>query len=49
MSCAYMPQGSTFNGRQSILSERYAASLSVGDMLDDDAQNPLVYQSSPRN
>jgi ectoine hydroxylase-related dioxygenase (phytanoyl-CoA dioxygenase family) len=44
MSCAYMPQGCTFNGRQSILSERYAASLSAGDVLDDDGQNPLVYQ-----
>jgi hypothetical protein len=48
MSCAYMPQGSTFNGRQNILSEQYAASLSVGDVLDDEAQNPLVYQKPKR-
>jgi hypothetical protein len=46
MTCAYMPEGSTFNGRQSILSERYAASLNVGDVLDDDGQNPMVYQKS---
>jgi ectoine hydroxylase-related dioxygenase (phytanoyl-CoA dioxygenase family) len=44
MTCAYMPEGCTFNGRQSILSERYAASLTVGQVLDDDQQNPLVYR-----
>jgi ectoine hydroxylase-related dioxygenase (phytanoyl-CoA dioxygenase family) len=44
MTCAYMPEASTFNGRQSILSGRYAASLTVGDVLEDEGQNPLVYR-----
>jgi hypothetical protein len=41
-----MPTGSTFNGRQSILSEGYAASLTIGDVLEDDGQNPLVYSKA---
>ena len=45
MACAYMPEGSTFNGRQNILSNAYAASLSVGDVLEDDRQNPIVYRT----
>ena len=43
MSCAYMPDGSTFNGRQNILSDEQVARLKVGDVLDDDIQNPLIY------
>jgi phytanoyl-CoA hydroxylase len=42
MTCAYMPDGSVFNGQQNILSEQYLASLNVGDPLQDDEQNPLV-------
>jgi phytanoyl-CoA hydroxylase len=45
MTCAFMPVGSTFNGTQNILPDDYLASLVVGDVLDDDAINPLVYQS----
>ena len=48
MTCAYMPRGSTFNGTQNILPDAYAASLEVGDVLDDDEINPLVYQSASR-
>jgi ectoine hydroxylase-related dioxygenase (phytanoyl-CoA dioxygenase family) len=48
MTCAYMPLGSTFNGTQNILPAAYAASLEVGDALDDDEVNPLVYQSASR-
>jgi len=43
MSCAYMPDGSTFNGRQNILSDEQVARLKVGDVLDNDIQNPLIY------
>ncbi len=43
MSCAYMPDGSTFNGQQNILSDDYFQSLSKGDILNDESQNPLVY------
>lgn len=43
MTCAYMPDGSTYNGTQNILSDEQVANLKVGDLLNDDAQNPLIY------
>ena len=43
MTCAYMPDGATFNGIQNILSKERFESLQVGDVLDDDAQTPLVW------
>ena len=43
MTCAYMPDGNTFNGIQNILSDEQVAKLKVGDLLNDDAQNPLLY------
>ena len=43
MTCAYMPDGSTFNGQRNILSEQQVASYQLGDVLDDDAQSPLIY------
>lgn len=43
MTCAYMPDGSTFNGQQNILSAEQMAKLSVGDVLADDSQSPLIY------
>lgn len=43
MTCAYMPDGSTFNGQQNILREDQLAQLQVGDPLDDDTQVPLIY------
>jgi len=46
MTCAYMPDGATFNGIQNILGEEYMAGLSVGDVLDDDEQTPLVWSKS---
>jgi phytanoyl-CoA hydroxylase len=48
MTCAYMPDGSTFNGTQNVLPDDYLASLAIGDALSDDAINPLVYQSVSR-
>lgn len=42
MTCAYMPVGSTFNGQQNILPDDYFASLSEGDVLDNDELNPVV-------
>jgi phytanoyl-CoA hydroxylase len=44
MTCAYMPDGATFNGTQNILSDEQVASLDIGDILDDEAQNPLVWK-----
>jgi ectoine hydroxylase-related dioxygenase (phytanoyl-CoA dioxygenase family) len=43
MTCAYMPDGSTFNGVRNILPEEYFDSLKVGDLLNDDVVNPLIY------
>jgi phytanoyl-CoA hydroxylase len=43
MTCAYMPDGNTFNGIQNILSDEQVAKLSIGDVLDDEDQNPLIY------
>jgi hypothetical protein len=43
MTCAYMPDGSTFNGVRNILPEEYFNSLKVGDLLNDDVVNPLIY------
>lgn len=43
MTCAYMPDGSTFNGQKNILSDEQVAKLKIGDLLQDDVQNPLIY------
>jgi phytanoyl-CoA hydroxylase len=43
MTCAYMPDGNTFNGIQNILSDEQVAQLRVGDPLQNDQQNPLIY------
>jgi ectoine hydroxylase-related dioxygenase (phytanoyl-CoA dioxygenase family) len=46
MTCGYMPDGSTFNGLQNVLPDSYFNSLEVGDVLDNDDQNPLIYHVS---
>jgi ectoine hydroxylase-related dioxygenase (phytanoyl-CoA dioxygenase family) len=43
MTCAYMPDGSTYNGKQNILSKEQMARLQIGDALGDDNQTPLLY------
>lgn len=48
MTCAYMPDGSTFNGQQNILPDDYVAQLKVGDRLDDDTLNPTIGAASVR-
>ncbi len=45
MTCAYMPNGNLFNGEPNILPEAYLKTLSVGDLLNSDNQNPLIYHS----
>jgi ectoine hydroxylase-related dioxygenase (phytanoyl-CoA dioxygenase family) len=45
MTCAYMPDGSTFNGIRNILPEDYFSSLTLGQVLDDDVVNPLVWRN----
>lgn len=46
MTCGYMPDGSTFNGIQNVLPQRYFDSLEIGDMLDDDSVNPLIWHKT---
>lgn len=46
MTCAYMPEGAVFNGRRSILPEEYFKSLKVGDPLNNDAVNRLIWSRS---
>lgn len=43
MTCAYMPDGCRFNGIQNILSSNQVANLKIGDPLNDEEQNPLVW------
>lgn len=45
MTCGYMPDGSTFNGTRNILSKEYFDRLKIGDVLDNEEQNPLVWSS----
>ncbi len=46
MTCGFMPDGCTFNGKQNILTDEQFASYKIGDLLDDDRQNPLIYHRS---
>ena len=46
MTCAFMPDGCTFNGRQNILTKEQVERLKIGDLMVDDAQTPLVYHRS---
>ncbi len=43
MTCAYMPDGNTFNGIKNILSEAQVEALEIGDLLNDEHQTPLIY------
>ncbi len=46
MTCAFMPYGSTFNGIQNILTDEQVAAYDIGDELNDDHQNPVVYHKN---
>lgn len=46
MTCAYMPDGNVFNGQKNILPEEYLQTLRVGDPLNNNEQNPLIYHAS---
>lgn len=43
MTCAYMPDGSTFNGQRNVLPKDYFESLHLGQVLDDPIINPLIW------
>ncbi len=46
MTCAYMPDGSVFNGQRNILSQEQVERYEIGAALADDAQSPLIYHHS---
>jgi len=48
MTCAYMPDGATFNGEKNVLPEEYLNTLSIGDALNNDQQNPLLWPVGER-
>jgi ectoine hydroxylase-related dioxygenase (phytanoyl-CoA dioxygenase family) len=45
MTCAYMPEGSTFNGNRNILPPEYFQSLTLGEVLNDPTVNPLIWSA----
>ena len=48
MTCAYMPEGATFNGQKNVLPEEYLNTLSIGDPLNNNQQNPLLWPVGER-
>jgi hypothetical protein len=40
---AFMPEGSTFNGIKDVLPDDYFKSLKVGDLLNNENVNPLIW------
>jgi phytanoyl-CoA hydroxylase len=46
MTCAYMPDGSTFNGIQNVLPIDYYESLKLGDVLNNNDINRLVWHKN---
>lgn len=42
MTCAYMPDGATFNGQQNVLPQSYFDTLKEGDILANDECNPKL-------
>ena len=48
MTCAYMPEGATFNGQKNVLPDEYLNTLSLGDPLNNDQQNPLLWPVGKR-
>jgi ectoine hydroxylase-related dioxygenase (phytanoyl-CoA dioxygenase family) len=45
MTCAYMPDGATFNGQRNVLPEEYFSTLKIGDVLNDPVINPLIWRA----
>ncbi|WP_246632578.1 hypothetical protein [Pseudonocardia nigra] len=45
MTTAFMPDPARFNGRRDVrvLGESYLATLTTGDLLQNDELNPVVY------
>jgi len=45
MTYQFMPDGSTFNGKQNILTKEQMAQFKIGDPLNDDSINPILWSS----
>jgi phytanoyl-CoA hydroxylase len=45
-ACAFMPEGSTFNGNKDVLPDDYFKSLKVGDLLNNESLHPLIWSRS---
>ena len=45
MTCAFMPIGCTYNGNPNVLPREYHETLAVGDVLENDDWNPIVWQA----
>jgi hypothetical protein len=43
-ACAFMPEGSIFNGRKDVLPDDYFKSLKPGDILNNDDLHPLIWR-----
>jgi ectoine hydroxylase-related dioxygenase (phytanoyl-CoA dioxygenase family) len=43
MTCAYMPDRATFNGQKNVLPDEYVNTLNIGDLLNSERQNPLLW------
>ena len=44
MTCGFMPLGAKFDGVQNILSNEQFSALNIGDELNNEEQNPLIYK-----
>jgi phytanoyl-CoA hydroxylase len=44
MTCAYMPDGNVYNGQPNVLPDPYVQTLSIGDRLNNELQNPIIYR-----
>lgn len=43
ITCAYMPDDMAYNGQRNVLPTAYWNSIKVGDILNNDEFNPLIY------
>src|SRR6185295_12985552 len=47
-TCSYMPEGNVYNGEPNILPEAYLRNLKIGDPLNNNDQNPLIYHQTSK-
>jgi len=45
MTCAYMPDGSVFNGTRNVLPPEYLETLTIGDPINNDKIVPLIWSA----